>query len=912
MSWIKLTLSLVLSHRFVLMQPVLPVFFFLAALLVPGHAFAVVGAAPNTTIQNLPNNTWYEVPNSQMFDVEAKDADYPGIWGNHPDSIDPKPSNFRSSAGVFLWSGAAFDDKRNRLVLWGGGHNSYYGNELYAFDLTTLSWERVTNPSPPTDWANCVDVLSDGRPNSRHTYYNLAYIPTTDKFFSTPGGTTSCIASGPDYNTWSFDFDDKEWVNLNPATESYGDGKPKQPPVWAPTAAAYNPLDNKVYSTGPDGFFVYDVATNRWDKLNSTALWEDRGAAVDEKRGLLVVVGRGEVVVYDLANQNYTPQFWDTQGDEAYNLNNDFRPGVNYDPVADRIVVWDGGAVRALNMDTRQWDDLAEAPQVRHPKGTYGRFRYSQRENAYVLVNDATENVLIYKLANNDSAALSIVMQPVAVTVDQGQSVTFSVLAVGSGTLSYQWRKDGANIDGATMASYNFTASDMANNGARFDVVVSNASGSVTSSGADLTIVADVIAPVVDAVGALGQNTVQVVFSEPVTLSSAEDTGNYVFSPTVAVSDARLGSNGRVVLLTVTGLDEGSSYSLVLNGIVDRAPVPNTIIADTSVNFVYRASEGFEDGNAAGFEPRTPSRWTVVQDDGDYAYSLNTSNFSSPGNGLLGEYSLLPGVYGDVVFSLNARLGDDVASNDFADMALLFGYQDDSNYYYLMLNNEMTETKLYKVESGNRSVLATATTDWLNDNAYHAIEITRNGDRISVTIDGNPLLDANDATFALGRLGVGSFNDSAYFDDLSVTGALSAGTVPVITLVGGNPQVITVGGVYTESGATAVDDVDGNITANIAIDVSAVNTAAVGSYEVTYNISDAAGNAASEVVRTVNVVAAAASTTVGTTTGSGGGGALGGWMLLVLMLFSLFGKVFINRSAFSYNVICPGWNKKQV
>jgi len=77
---------------------------------------------------------------------------------------------------------------------------------------------------------------------------------------------------------------------------------------------------------------------------------------------------------------------------------------------------------------------------------------------------------------------------------------------------------------------------------------------------------------------------------------------------------------------------------------------------------------------------------------------------------------------------------------------------------------------------------------------------------------------------------------------------------PVITLTGNNPQTITVGSTYTELGATAMDNVDGDISGNITTDAAAVNIAVAGSYNVTYNVSDAAGNTAVEMIRTVNVV----------------------------------------------------------
>lgn len=76
---------------------------------------------------------------------------------------------------------------------------------------------------------------------------------------------------------------------------------------------------------------------------------------------------------------------------------------------------------------------------------------------------------------------------------------------------------------------------------------------------------------------------------------------------------------------------------------------------------------------------------------------------------------------------------------------------------------------------------------------------------------------------------------------------------PVITLTGTTPVTVEVGSVYTDAGATASDNVDGDRTANI-ITVNPVNANVVGSYVVTYNVSDIAGNAATQVTRTVDVV----------------------------------------------------------
>lgn len=65
---------------------------------------------------------------------------------------------------------------------------------------------------------------------------------------------------------------------------------------------------------------------------------------------------------------------------------------------------------------------------------------------------------------------------------------------------------------------------------------------------------------------------------------------------------------------------------------------------------------------------------------------------------------------------------------------------------------------------------------------------------------------------------------------------------PVITLEGDDPQIIDLGGTYTELNATATDNEDGDITASIVIDASAVNTNMVGKYTVTYTVVDEGGN----------------------------------------------------------------------
>jgi hypothetical protein len=87
----------------------------------------------------------------------------------------------------------------------------------------------------------------------------------------------------------------------------------------------------------------------------------------------------------------------------------------------------------------------------------------------------------------------SITGQPQGQTVNPGQDATFTVTAIGSPPLSYQWRSNGIAVAGATGSSLSLTnvqASDAAN----YSAVVTNAFGSATSSNAPLLVVAGLIA----------------------------------------------------------------------------------------------------------------------------------------------------------------------------------------------------------------------------------------------------------------------------------------------------------------------------------------------------------------------------------------------------------------------------------
>ena len=107
-----------------------------------------------------------------------------------------------------------------------------------------------------------------------------------------------------------------------------------------------------------------------------------------------------------------------------------------------------------------------------------------------VTSNDATLTVT----ATAEKPAITT--QPAAQTVTEGESATFSVTASGTAPFTYQWKKNDTVIEGVTTSSHTTDATVLGDSGAVFTVVVSNSVGSVTSSGAALTVNAAAVVPV--------------------------------------------------------------------------------------------------------------------------------------------------------------------------------------------------------------------------------------------------------------------------------------------------------------------------------------------------------------------------------------------------------------------------------
>jgi len=168
------------------------------------------------------------------------------------------------------------------------------------------------------------------------------------------------------------------------------------------------------------------------------------------------------------------------------------------------------------------------------------------------------------------------VVQLESQTVNEGESVTFSVEVDGTPPYTYQWYRDGNPIPDATNATYTIPFVLATDDGAKFKVEVTNNLGTRTSEEVVLTVIPDTQPPAVADIGSDEPTSVFVVFDEPVEQTSAENPANYQIQDGPAVTAAVFQPDGQTVRLTTgSPLAEGQWYTLVINGVKDQSVAGN-------------------------------------------------------------------------------------------------------------------------------------------------------------------------------------------------------------------------------------------------------------------------------------------------------------------------------------------------
>jgi hypothetical protein len=413
------------------------------------------------------------VQNGYTQEKYAWSADFPGI--------------------INAWSSGAADTKRNRLLIFGGGHVTYKGSNVYAYNLAGTPSVQMLNPPSVEDGtaatlcsANGTDP-ADGTPVSRHSYGGLVYIPTTDKLFAFDGGNYCATSQNGMFKTWLFDLTTNTWADMHANTGPYD---PENPGGFLATTGSNCNFDP---NTGTQGsvwcmqsgalwILRYDVALNQWTRVTSYGTFPTTSgglgmtSVIDPVRKLWIFVGDSytgntntpgpfKMYAVDISSgSTYAVQDWSASVSGCSGLGVD-SPGLAYDTSRNKIVGYPGTGntvytfdSAALSCTTQTFSGGPTTDSGTSQTGTFGRWQYFPALGAYALANSTTQDAFLLRLSTSTGDTT-----PPTVSItspSNGASVTGTVTLSATASdnvavASVQFTVDGVNLGAAvTSAPY--------------------------------------------------------------------------------------------------------------------------------------------------------------------------------------------------------------------------------------------------------------------------------------------------------------------------------------------------------------------------------------------------------------------------------------------------------------------------
>ena len=397
-------------------------------------------------LASIPEGGWVKANSNFFSDVWPTGASLPPPTPGGPHQIIP------------AWSGFAWDTRRSDLILFGGGHANYVGNEVYVWKGSGGQWTRGSLPSR-VDLSTSL-VIGNGAPQSSHTYQTNSYVPLLDRFVVFGGAAWN--SGGPLVNAngrtgpWWWDPDKAGankvggqagtgWDPSSLGTDSWQVRSDpwlgQAGPSFVDGTSAYRTENGNdvLYVTmdsnasGWPGLYRYQLGTSNTPDIFQNVGTASEGAvmyagtaAIDTQHGLYVrtALGTGppgDLAVWRLsdnnpanpgANRDIAVQLFDVNGTPV-----NFAGGASiaYDSINSQFVIWDGldrGTVwltiASFNLDgslapfwtvKRAPSTTLAQPVGSHVNSVLGKWKYAPELRAFVALDSpaASGDVWLYK-----------------------------------------------------------------------------------------------------------------------------------------------------------------------------------------------------------------------------------------------------------------------------------------------------------------------------------------------------------------------------------------------------------------------------------------------------------------------------------------------------------------------------------
>jgi len=385
------------------------------------------GSEVDRLIAAMPANSWKAITGTPMKDVC------------------PLPyTSTQCEPVVSAWSGGSFDERRDRMLVYGGGHSDSFYNSMFAFDLDSLRWQRLTempagatgdtpgsgwqdrrletcgyypktgpvnlpdsvmmDGKPYVQWEQCfvepvLSLLDLQQPRSDHTYGKVFVDRLNDRY---------CYLGGSAYPGGQADSYGVDC--LNPVTRKWQRLTRRPLSVGGRGQTALDAQGQLWYMNDMNGPIAkLDLRSLQWTTLGFINYEAGGGTDIDRRRNqlyALVLQADGSHVLRrfelgDSTRLQAQPAYTQLSPAGTAPTQIGSRPGFVYADGLDRFYAWGGGrTVSMFDPAAQRWTRIeagGDDPGAQQTWGTYGRFRWSPRRGVFVLVNSTTQDVFLFK-----------------------------------------------------------------------------------------------------------------------------------------------------------------------------------------------------------------------------------------------------------------------------------------------------------------------------------------------------------------------------------------------------------------------------------------------------------------------------------------------------------------------------------
>ena len=372
-------------------------------------------AGPAEIAARVSTGEWFEIPDTQMRQVLVK-----------PDAVPEGAHGTRGPAAVLDDSGAAFDGRR--LYVHGGGTKTYGGNEVYAFDLASLTWERLTEPTALRDPAagkSCAGLVDEDLPPASATNDGVVWSRLTQSLFVWHSPVYCHDGwGGGRAGVWEFEPQERTWTYAAP-----------HPGRWG-AVTSVDPATGAVIVATKNHAWEFDVTAKQYTRRSPrTRLVTNGVAAIDAGRRLLVVIDDASgvrTVKLDGENLGSFESVLDELPHEDM-----YRWALVYHGGRKQFVLWTGSP-EVYTLDPETWelalfDRAASGPKPpRRDAAVYSKWVYLVAHDVFVGVNSVDSGVWVYRMPDEPLAAGSnrVATAPPSVGAIKGKSGEGAVLRV--------------------------------------------------------------------------------------------------------------------------------------------------------------------------------------------------------------------------------------------------------------------------------------------------------------------------------------------------------------------------------------------------------------------------------------------------------------------------------------------------